>query len=238
MLIKFIITLYFYIFILYSLIIDTIIAILLKLIPKSTNLIHILLLSSGKTLLFLSGCRVKLITEYVPENKNYLIISNHQSMVDILVLNKILGNRQYRWIVKSSLFKLPFLGILMQWAGYISIDRKHKYRAYKSIQKAIKTLKEDASIIIFPEGTRSTKDEVMPFKSGSIRIAYSTNSDILPIILKNTLYVKRRGSFFINPMLIKAKIITPVKVKGKKLFTQRKVLDQLHKKISEEYKKL
>ncbi len=235
--INLIITIYFYLFLFLAAIINTILAIPLKLFSLKCNLVHLLLVQTGKFLLFISGCRIQIKKEFIPlQEKNYLIISNHQSMFDILVINKILGNMEYRWIVKSSLFKLPFLGILMYLAGYISVDRKNKYKAYKSIQRAIKILRENSSIFIFPEGTRSTRDEILPFKSGSIKIAFSTGADILPVVLKNTLYVKPRKSFMVNPMPIKAKILKPVKIKGKHYSSQRKILNALHQKVSNVYK--
>jgi 1-acyl-sn-glycerol-3-phosphate acyltransferase len=186
-------------------------------------------------MIFLSGCRLKIYKEFKID-KNYLIFSNHQSMLDIFVINSILDLRDYRWLVKSSLFYIPIFGLLLYSAGYISVERRKKYKAYKAIQKAINLLnKGKVSIIIFPEGTRSTEDTILKFKSGGIKIALSSNKEVLPIILKNTLYAKKRKSFMINPIIVKAKILKPVDLKN---FSKRDGIDYIYNLMLEEYKKL
>ncbi len=236
--INFVITLYFYLFFLYAFIIDTLIALPLKILFLNSRYIHYILVLSGKILLFISGCRLNIKKEFDIEDGKYLIVSNHQSIFDILVLYTILGNRKYRWIVKDTLFYMPFLGILMKMAGYISINRLKKYKAYKSIQKAVKILEKDASIVIFPEGTRSRDDTINNFKSGSIKIAIESGANILPIVLKNTLYIKRRGSFLVKPMKIYATILKPFITHKGKLKEQRILLQALHKKMLAAYKNM
>ncbi|MBN1899123.1 MAG: 1-acyl-sn-glycerol-3-phosphate acyltransferase [Spirochaetes bacterium] len=237
--IDFIISVYFYECLVLAAITGCIISIPLKLFKKSRHIINHILSFYGSSLLSLSGCRLKITGKAIPE-QNFLIAADHKSTFDILVLKRLLRGHQFRWIIKSSLFQLPFFGPLIVNAGYIRMDRKNKYRAYAAIQKAIDVLKTEASIIIFPEGTRSTTEEILPFKSGSIKIAFSSGVDILPVVIKNTLQINRRGNFMIHPQPILVEILEPIKIKGKNFSgqQQQKILQNLRKQITDKYNKL
>ena len=87
------------------------------------------------------------------------------------------------------------------------------------------------SILIFPEGTRSLTDTIQDFKSGSFLIAYNTNVQIVPIVLKNTLKIKRKKSFFINPLPIYVKILNPIPTLNLLLKMSKKIYFRILEKI-------
>jgi 1-acyl-sn-glycerol-3-phosphate acyltransferase len=91
--------------------------------------------------------------EKILKNQAYIIISNHHSLLDILLLNR-LGSR-FRWVSKTENFKVPILGPTMRMAKYIEVVRGNKESVIKMMEQSLETLSKGISIMIFPEGTRS-----------------------------------------------------------------------------------
>ncbi len=241
MIINFIITLYFYEFFLIVTIINFLFSLIVFPLPFLGKYLHISLSFFSKYfLLFISGCRLEILNKLnIDKKAPLLIICNHQSLFDIIILFSVfLGKIQFKWIIKKSLFDIPLFGFIIKEAGYIKLNRKNKYKAYKAIKKAIHYMNNNISVMIFPEGTRSLTDTIQEFKSGSMVIATHTGSRILPIILKNTLYIKSKKSFFIQPMPIKIKILDMISVSSKMKKNQKAMLASIQKKMLKEYKKI
>jgi len=116
--------------------------------------------------------------------KNYIMVSNHQSQLDILVLYRLFF--PFRWVSKAAVFNLPFIGWNMVLNGYVKLYRTDK----KSIKTMMKTcedlLKENNSVFFFPEGTRSKDGILRPFKPGAFILAKKARVSILPVVLNNT----------------------------------------------------
>jgi 1-acyl-sn-glycerol-3-phosphate acyltransferase len=122
--------------------------------------------------------------EKAVKGKTYVVISNHQSILDILVMNT-LGYR-YKWISKIENNKVPFLGWYLMMAGYISVDRGNEESKVAMMEKSLDCLRRGTSIMIFPEGTRSLNGEIGFFKRGAFQLAIQENVPILPVVLDGT----------------------------------------------------
>ncbi|MCL5891781.1 MAG: 1-acyl-sn-glycerol-3-phosphate acyltransferase [Deltaproteobacteria bacterium] len=152
--------------------------------------------------LILKACSVKVdITgseNLSPEN-SYIITSNHQSYFDIFVLLAYL-NIKFGFIAKKSLFNIPFLGWSMKRLGYISIDRENLRSALKSVKKSTELLKNKTSILIFPEGTRSSDGNLSSFKKGGFNMFLKQgNMTVLPVVIKGTINILRKKSLTVHP---------------------------------------
>ncbi len=189
--------------------------------------------------MFFSGCRIKILDKsIIDKNKPYLIISNHQSIFDIFALYTTLYPLQFKWFIKKSLFYTPFFGTFLYVVGYIPIDRKDKYSSISAIKKAINYINSGMPVLMFPEGTRSLKDTIGEFKPGGMVIAERTGADILPIVLKNTLNIYKKGSKIINPSLVKVKVLKPVKTRNISKKEAKDLLPYIRKMMLKEYEKL
>jgi len=146
------------------------------------NMVHHVATLWGKGLAFLAGAKIQIENEErIYREGPVLVVSNHQSMFDIPVFYAFL-NIQFRWMSKASLFKLPIIGRAMKGAGYISVDREDPKNARASLFTAAEKVKEGASLIIFPEGTRSMdKKKMLPFKKGGFVLAKMSGVPILPV---------------------------------------------------------
>jgi len=114
----------------------------------------------------------------------YVIISNHQSILDILLLNCL--RYRYKWISKIENIKVPVLGWYLRMADYITVERGNSESKEKMMEEAYNSLKKGISIMIFPEGTRSVDREIGNFKRGAFQLAISAKVPILPVLIEGT----------------------------------------------------
>lgn len=136
--------------------------------------------------------------ENYDRHRPYVIVANHQSMVDIPALHGFLG-LNIKWIMKKELGRIPVFGMACRHLGCIFVDRKHPDLAINSIQKAKFKLSKKASVLFFAEGTRSRDGRIMPFKKGAFRFAYETGMPILPITIKNSMAILPSDSLDLIP---------------------------------------
>ncbi len=134
-------------------------------------------------ILFVIGVRMKVTgLENIQEGKNYIILANHTSNLDIPILSTGLPMIFY-YIAKKELQRVPFLGWGMTAAGIVFIDRKNKSRALKSMRVAANKIKKGKNIMIFPEGTFDASSGLLPFKKGAFHLAMHSQTDILPVAI-------------------------------------------------------
>ena len=134
--------------------------------------------------------------DQVDWSRAYVIMSNHQSYLDIPVVTVAIRG-SVRFIAKQELFKVPIWGKAMSAAGVISIDRGNRDRAIASLRIAAETLRSGLNIWIAPEGTRSRTGELGKLKKGGFLLAMETGAEILPIAVSGTIDAWPRDSLHI-----------------------------------------
>ena len=112
--------------------------------------------------------------------RSRIIMPNHQSFVDILVIFATVPDR-ITFLAKKSLFRLPFLGWAMKAGGFIPVDRTDRTTAMETFKRAKQALESGRSILIFPEETRSEDGRLLPLKKGGFLLAHATGFPILPM---------------------------------------------------------
>ncbi len=123
--------------------------------------------------------------EHIQKKQSYVIVSNHQSMYDVLVLYGWLGV-DLKWVIKKELRNVPVIGFAAEKGGNIFIDRSDPGAAYESLQEARKKIVNGTSIIILPEGTRSRTGRIGEFKKGAFWLARELQLPIVPVTIMNT----------------------------------------------------
>jgi 1-acyl-sn-glycerol-3-phosphate acyltransferase len=186
----------------------------------------------ARAILFICGAKLQIdIKGNIEKEKEYIIVSNHLSYLDIPVLMVSLP-KNIRFIYKKSLTNIPIFGWSLYFGGYVPIDRKNARSAIESLKKAVKRFKNSISIAIFPEGTRSITGETAEFKKGIFMLAELAEVDIIPVSIIGTNLILRKDSFNINPGIVKVIIEEPVKfVKDKQLLN--KIRDVIVSNINE-----
>ena len=121
----------------------------------------------GKTLSFIFNIKLVIKGKHNLQNRNYIFASNHASLIDIPLL-LIAVNRYTVFIAKSELSKIPIFKSILDRAGFIFVDRKNNDSAVKSMNNLMDDIKKiPRSVAIFPEGTRTSDGELLPFKKGA-----------------------------------------------------------------------
>lgn len=138
--------------------------------------------------------------ENIPKNKKIILAGNHTSKLDPLLLMSV-TKRNIHFLAKIELFRGP-KKIIFNNLGLISVDRSIKDKS--ALENAEKYLKNDCAVLIFPEGTtEKEKKELLPFKTGTVRLSYKTNTEILPfkIIGEYKLFKKSIKIIFLDKFI-------------------------------------
>lgn len=133
---------------------------------------------------------------YLRDKESYVLVANHLSMSDIICLFCL--GKQFRWVAKENLFRVPFLGWAMNAAGYIRLKRGELGSIRESFQESLKWLERHISILIFPEGTRSESGKLGTFKNGAFKLAIQSQKPIVPIVLTGTREIIQKKSFLFS----------------------------------------
>lgn len=188
----------------------------------------------AKLLIGVSGSRVKVQgIENFPKSGGLVLVANHQSATDIIVLLASLP-QGFRFIIKQELFKVPVFGWYLRKAGYLSIDRDSGRSAIKTLHQAKELIHQGNNILIFPEGTRSKDGKVGEFKRGSLMLAFISHAPILPITIDGSCNIMQKGGFILNYTKVNLTISPLIKTEvpeNHKKEDQEKVLNQVREQI-------
>ncbi len=147
--------------------------------------------------------------EKIDQHKAYVIIPNHQSMLDIVVFNKL--HHKLRWVSKVEIFKVPLLGWEMKMVKYIELERGNKHSVHQMMEKCATSLHDGISVVIFPEGTRSLTGAIGRFKSGAFQLALKTDKPLLPVLIDGTGDILPKSGFiFRNHRTVRIKVLDPI----------------------------
>jgi 1-acyl-sn-glycerol-3-phosphate acyltransferase len=146
-----------------------------------------------------AGVRVRVEgTENLP-GQPCIFVSNHVSNMDAPVLLPMLPGMSSVFI-KKKLMGIPILGMAMRMGKYIPVSRGHsREEAQKSVEYAAEVLRGGRNIVLFPEGTRSPDGKLLPFKKGGFFLAAETRAPMVPVVIRGTAGMMRKGSLKIYP---------------------------------------
>ena len=150
--------------------------------------------------------------ENIDKNKTYVIVANHQSLADIVVMYKT--RAQFKWVSKEAVFKVPLIGWCLSLGRHIKLTRGKFDSIKKAYRQAAIWLKKDMSVLFFPEGTRSDTDNMNNFQNGAFKLAIKENVPILPICLQGTRNAIPRGGWvFKRKAAVKVTVLPPIETK-------------------------
>lgn len=147
--------------------------------------------------------------EKIDQNQAYVIVPNHQSMLDIVFFNML--HHRLRWVSKIEVFKIPIVGWEMRMVKYIELVRGNKASVVKMMEKCVESLREGISVVIFPEGTRSLTGAIGKFKPGAFQIAVKTDKPLLPVLIDGTGDIlPKKGFIFGNRSVVRIRVLDPI----------------------------
>jgi len=136
--------------------------------------------------------------ERVPRDRPVVFMSNHESWLDIPALLATIPV-QVRFLAKKSLFSWPFFGWALSSMGFIPVDRENRRTAIRSFEEAAARIRAGRSVLIFPEETRTTDGNLLPFQRGGFLIALKAGIPIVPVGLQGPRRCLPKHSYLLRP---------------------------------------
>ncbi|MBV6478213.1 MAG: hypothetical protein HGGPFJEG_00961 [Ignavibacteria bacterium] len=179
-------------------IIIAILTILVSPFDRKGKITHYLSKAFGGGILLIAGVKTEVLgKELLDKNDNYIFISNHASYFDIPILMKAIPNN-VRFIYKDTLTKIPILGWGMYLGKYIPISREKARDAMRTLKNSAKKVLAGISVVIFPEGTRSTDGNTGEFKRGMLVLADEAKVPLIPTAIIGSAGIMPRNKFKIK----------------------------------------
>jgi len=173
----------------------------------------------------------------IRKGTTYVIISNHQSMLDTILINNI--RYRYKWISKIENEKVPFIGWYLKMADYISVNRGDELSKQAMLEKSLNCLHRGTSIMIFPEGTRSRDNEIGFYKRGAFQLAMQANVAILPVLIDGTGGIlPKHGLRIGNGYQINIRILDPIIPASFGTENPDELAKEIHDRMASELKSL
>jgi 1-acyl-sn-glycerol-3-phosphate acyltransferase len=151
----------------------------------------------------------------VPARAPVILMSNHQSLIDIAaIVHTLPPSVSWRFVAKRELVRVPIFGWCLVATGQIIVDRGNRERAVASLRRAAERIRGGASVIVFPEGTRSPGGSLRPFKSGPFHLALEAQVPIIPVTVSGSQRITPKGSLRVHPGVVKIAFGRPIPTRG------------------------
>ena len=137
--------------------------------------------------------------QHLEKNQSYVFVANHQGSFDIFLIYGFL-NRNFKWMMKQALRKVPFLGFACARSHQIFVDKRGPSKIRKTYEQAREILKEGYSVTVFPEGARTFTGHMAQFKKGAFALADELQLPVVPLTINGSFDVlpRQRGFNFIT----------------------------------------
>ncbi|GAB4337581.1 MAG: lysophospholipid acyltransferase family protein [Desulfobulbaceae bacterium] len=187
----------------------------------------------GRIICRTAGVRVRIEgREHLDPEQTYIFVGNHASQFDIFCFQGYFPH-DFRWIAKKELFRIPFFGSAMLRAGIIPIDRSHGREALRSLNRAAEQIAAGTSVLIFPEGTRSSDGRLQPFKTGAVMLAIKAGVPVVPVGFNGTSRILPKGKLLATPGEAVIRIGKPIATSGYKPSDKQELAQFLHDRVAE-----
>lgn len=173
--------------------------------------------------------------ERVPAQAPVVLMSNHQSLVDIAaIVDTLPTSVSWRFVAKKELTRIPIFGWCLI-TSQIIIDRSDRERAVASLHQAAQRIRAGASVIVFPEGTRSPSGSLRPFKSGPFHLTLEAQVPIVPVTVSGSQRITPKGSLQVHAGTVKITFGKPIPTRGVRLEERGALKARVREAIAQGY---
>jgi 1-acyl-sn-glycerol-3-phosphate acyltransferase len=166
----------------------------------------------------------------IDEKTSYVFVANHQGAFDVFLIYGFLG-RNFKWMMKKSLRKLPFIGKACESAGHIFVDRTSPKSVIDTVYQAEASLQGGVSLVVFPEGSRSYTGCLETFKRGAFQLADDLQLAVVPLTISGSFEVLPRTRKLVNRHRMILTIHDPILPKGKGIDNIKNIMEEAFKVI-------
>ena len=164
----------------------------------------------GRIVLWITPVSVSRLGQLqIEAGQSYVVVANHQSIYDILVIYGYLP-LDFKWVMKIELRKMPFVGFACEKMGHIYVDRRNRKASIQAMDVAKDQLVNGTSVFFFPEGTRNNGEQLKSFKKGAFKMARDLQLPILPVSISGANRVMPTNGVKIMPGKITMTFHAPI----------------------------
>lgn len=170
--------------------------------------------------------------QHLQRGQSYVFVSNHQGAFDIFLIYGYL-NRNFKWMMKRSLRKVPFVGIACEYAHHIFVDKRGPSKIRETYDRARATLREGMSLVVFPEGARTFTGHMGVFRRGAFMLADELQLPVVPLTINGSFNVlpRMRDGRFVSWHRLSLTIHEPIWPTGKGIENEKQTMDRAYQAI-------
>lgn len=170
--------------------------------------------------------------EHLDRHTSYIFAPNHQGAFDIFLIYGFLG-RNFKWMMKKSLRKIPFVGKACASAGHIFVDRTGPKGMIATIRQAERSLTNGVSMVVFPEGSRTRDGSLGAFKRGAFQLADDLQLPVVPVTIRGSYDVLPRSAKWVRRHRLELIIHRPIPPQGKGPDNVKALMEKTHEAVAE-----
>lgn len=213
----------------------SVVSVLFSLVDGTGRMQHSCARAWSRFILFASRVKVDVQgLDNLERSRGYVFAANHLSMFDHWAFLACLPF-QFRFVAKSSLFQIPFLGWHLTRSGNVPVARDHHRQTIRSYQKVSEKIQEGISFVIYPEGMRSWRGEMYPFKRGAFLLARYAQAPIVPVTIIGAHKRLPRGSMIIRPGKMRMVVHPPLEYETYRNQSLDQVAEKIHEIVRDSY---
>lgn len=186
----------------------------------------------ARSILAAAGVRVVIHNpERMRGGTPHVFASNHVSWFDVFTLAGHLP--RYKFVGKAELFRIPIFGRAAIAAGMIPIERENRKAAFASYDTAVERIRDGASVVVFPEGTRGRDYGLRSFKKGPFVLATAAQVPVVPTVLYGTMHVQNRDSIRVRSGTVHVHLLEPIETAGMTYEDRVRVSDECWRRMAD-----
>ncbi len=173
--------------------------------------------------------------EHLVPGQGYVYVSNHASMFDIPAVIAAIPD-QIRIVYKRELHWIPLFGWGLKFGSYIAIDRGRSTKAQKSLEEAVRKIRNGESVLLYAEGTRTLDGKLQPFKRGAFHIAVRAGVPVVPLTINGSFRILPKHSISVHPGHVELILEKPISLSGMQgKEGELKLMEEVHAAIARHY---
>ena len=167
----------------------------------------------------------------IPPRTTLIFMPNHISFLDGPMLEMLIPGAA-RVVLKKSVLRIPVVGLVMRFVGFVPVDRKGAEGGKKSIARAVRMVREKGySFLIFPEGTRSRDGRLQAFRRGGFFLALESGAPIVPVTIRGTFELMPKGQKYARKGTVQVAFHDPISAAGYTIETMAGLMEKVREAI-------